>query len=130
MRKPSIKNKYNLSFSDIKKLKINNRSKICEPLFWRNNAINAWCISETTIKNQKDREYGSYSDYWIGIYDDKSKRKRKLEIYCSAFGGMCHYKFKNFFDYNEIENELDLEIQEKLLAKVNYLIDEGILSIN
>jgi hypothetical protein len=40
---------------------------------------------------------------------------------------MCNYKFKNFFDYNEIENELDLEIQEKLLTKINYLIDEKIL---
>lgn len=40
---------------------------------------------------------------------------------------MCNYKFNNFFDYREIEHEQDLEIQEKLLEKINYLIDKGIL---
>lgn len=127
MRKPKVKNKYKSSFSDIKKLKINDRSKICKPLFWRNNAIKAWCISENTIKTPNDNKYCSYNDYWIGIYDEDTKIKTKFKVYCSSFGGMCNYKFKNFFDYNEIENELDLEIQEKLLTKINYLIDEEIL---
>jgi hypothetical protein len=38
-------------------------------------------------------------------------------------------KFKKFFDFSEIENEYDLQIQEKFLAKINYLIDEGILVV-
>lgn len=33
MRNPKVKNKYNLTFSDIKKLKIKDRSKLREPLF-------------------------------------------------------------------------------------------------
>jgi len=130
MRKPKIENKYNLSFSDVKKLKIGDRSKVCEPLFWRNDVVNAWCISETTVKNSNDSRYGTYNDYWIGIYDEDSKRKRKFEVYCSASGGMLHYNFKKFFDYKEIENEIDLEIQEKLLKKINELIEQGILIIN
>lgn len=40
---------------------------------------------------------------------------------------MATYKFEQFFNYKEIEAELDLEIQEKLLAKINELIDSGIL---
>lgn len=129
MRKPTVKNKYKLTFQDIKKLKIKDRSKLKEPLFWRNNVVSAWCISESTAKNSKDQRYGTYNDYWIGIFDEDAKRKKKLEVTCSAYGGMATYKFKKFFDYSEIENEMDLEIQEKLLAKVNLLIDEGILEI-
>lgn len=129
MRKPRVKNKYKLTFSDIKKLKIKDRSKLQEPLFWRNQVISAWCISETTAKNSKDSIYGTYNDYWIGIFDEESKRKKKIDVTCDAYGGMATYKFKKFFDYSEIENEIDLEIQEKLLAKINFLIDEGILEI-
>lgn len=130
MRKPKAENKYNLKFSDINKLKIADRSQIKEPLFWRNNIIDTWCISESTVKNSRDREFGVYNDYWIGIYDENAKAyKNKIRVACNAFGGMASYQFKNFFDYKEIENELDLEIQEKLISKVNELIDKGILSL-
>lgn len=127
MRKPKVKNKYKLTYSDVIKLQVADRSKIGEPLFWRNTAINAWCISETTVRTPADDRYGTYNDYWIGIYDEDSKLKRKFRVSCSALGGMATYKFKKFFDYREIENEKDLEIQEKLLSKINELIDLGIL---
>ena len=42
---------------------------------------------------------------------------------------MCSYDFKKFFDPEEIENEVDLELQEKLLERLNWLIDEGIVEI-
>ena len=129
MRKSRVKNKYNLTFADIKNLQILDRSKICEPLFWRNNVINAWCISENTAKTFEDYEYGTYNEYWIGIYDEDKPVKNKIRVECSAYGGMCKYKFKHFFDYKDIETEEDLEIQEKLLSKVNQLIDMGILEI-
>lgn len=127
MREPRVKNKYNLTFADIKKLKVADRSKIKEPLFWRNNTIQGWCILESTSKNANDERYGTYNSYWLGVYDEDSKRKNKIDVKCSAFGDMCTYQFTKFFDYKDIENELDLEIQEKLLSKINYLIDEGIL---
>lgn len=42
---------------------------------------------------------------------------------------MCSYNFKKFFDPKEIDCEADLEIQEKLLEQINWLIDEGIVEI-
>lgn len=138
MRKPIVINKYNLTFSDVKKLKIGDRSKIIKPLFWRNNVVNAWCISGTTIKNNNDSRYGTYNEFWIGIYDEelvsqgdnlKVQRKTKLAVNCHAYGGMTDYNFKEFFNPKEIENDMDLEMQEKLLNTINNLIDEGILII-
>lgn len=35
MRKPTVKNKYNLTMAKIRKLKIVDRSKVGKPLFWR-----------------------------------------------------------------------------------------------
>ena len=125
MRKPTVKNKYNLNMKDIKSLKIKDRTKISKPLFWRNNIVKAWCISGNTIKNRKDEEYGTYNDFWIGIFDND-----KIKVDCSAYGGMANYNFTEFFNYNEIEYEMDLEIQEKLLETVNSLIDDGILEIS
>lgn len=126
IRKPKVSNKYNLTIDKIKKLKVNEskRNLICEPLFWRNNVISAWCITES---------FGNYyacSEYWIGIYDvDAKSYKGKFRFYFSSLGGMCSYKFKKFFDYSEIENELDLCVQEAFLEKINYLIDNKILMI-
>ena len=37
---------------------------------------------------------------------------------------------KSFFDPKEIGCEIDLEIQEKLLKRINWLIDEGIIEIS
>lgn len=125
MRKPKVKNKYKLKMADIEKLKIGDRSQICKPLFWRNDIIKAWYISETTIKSEKDIRFRTYNDYWIGIYDNG-----KLRVNCNAYGGMCGYRFNIFFNPSTIENELDLEIQEKLLAKINKLIDKGILLLS
>ena len=39
MRKPQVDNKYNLTMAKIRRLKIADRSKVCEPLFWRNDVI-------------------------------------------------------------------------------------------
>lgn len=127
MRKPKIKNKYKLEVKDLKRLKIIDREKLCEPLFWRNNVIDAWCLSATTIKNSKDSEFGTYDEFWIGVYDENAKSYAgKIRINFSSYGGMCSYKFKKFFDYSEIENEMDLEIQEKFIETINKLLDEKI----
>lgn len=68
--------------------------------------------------------------YWIGFYDKNAKAYAgKIRLTCSAMEEMCNYNFKNFFDYTEIENEVDLELQEKLLDRINWLIDERIIEI-
>lgn len=128
MRKPRIENKYNLTMKDCKHLVVKNRNKICEPLFWRNNAIDAWCLSGSTARNSKDVEYCCYNDFWIGIYDDDAKAYAgKVRVTFSSYGGMCSYNFKNFYDYKEIENEDDLRVQEMFLETINMLLDEGVL---
>lgn len=64
MKKPKIENKYNLTTKKIRQLKVRNESKVCEPLFWRNNVINAWCISKD-IGTDADKRYGTDNTYSI-----------------------------------------------------------------
>lgn len=131
MRKPNVENKYNLKPKDIESAIILDRNKLCKPVFWRNDQIQAWCLSENTIKNSKDREYGCYNDYWIGFYDEDARNHAgEIILRCNAYGGMCWYNFDEFFNPKEIECEIDFEIQEKLLSRINWLIDEGIIKIN
>lgn len=120
MRKPTVKNKYNLTIKDIKKLKIGDRSKIIEPLFWRNDVISAWCILERIADNE----------FWLGIYDDDAPAyKGKIRIEFTCCDGMCSYKFNKFFKGSDIGSEADFVIQEKALRKINELIDEEILKM-
>lgn len=130
IRTPKVKNKYNLKPSDIRKLIISDRSKLCEPTFWRNNVIDAWCISGSTAKTAADREYGTYNSYWIGIYDiDAKAYAGKIRYSLDGCGGMTTKCINSFYNPNDIKTEDDLLIQEMLLEKVNSLIDSGILSL-
>ena len=127
MRKPKVENKYNLKPKDIQKAVILDYEKLHQPPFWRNNIIGAWCLSGGSGKGYYD---GYMNSYWIGFYDKNAKAYAgKIRLSCSAYEDMCHYKFNNFFDYSEIENEIDLELQEKLLERINWLIDEKIIQI-
>ena len=129
MRKPKVPNKYNLTPAMIPKLKYD-RSKIGEPMFWRNKAIDAWCITRNTAKDGRDHTYGTYDGFWLGVYDDDAKSYAgKLGYYFDSYGGICHYKFTKFYDFSQIEYEMDLEIQEKALEVLNQLIDDGVLII-
>ena len=42
---------------------------------------------------------------------------------------MCDYNFNTFLNPKDIDCEIDLEIQEKLLSGIKWLIDEGIVEI-
>lgn len=129
MRKPKIENKYNLTIPKIKKLIVADRSKVCTPLFWRNDVISAWCICKSA-GTERDHNLGTDTAYWIGIYDEDAKAYAgKFRFNFSSWGGMCDYKFTKFFDPSEIEYETDLEVQELFLEKINELIDLGILAI-
>lgn len=127
MRIPNIKNKYNLNPKDIEKAVILNPDRLKQHPFWRNNVIGAWCLSGGSGKGL----FGNFIDsYWIGFYDKNAKAHAgKIRLSCSCNEDMCNYKFKNFFDYSEIENEYDLQLQEKLLERINWLIDEMIIEI-
>ena len=131
MRQPIVENKYDINPKDIEKAIIIDYEKLKQKPFWRNNAIQAWCLSESTIKNRKDDEFGCHNEYWIGFYDDDAKSDAgKIKLRCSSYGGMCHYNFTSFFNPKEIDCEIDLEIQEKLLSRINWLIDERIIKIS
>lgn len=127
MRKPTVENKYNLKPKDIEKAKILNYERLHEPPFWRNNVVNAWCLSGGIGCGY----YGDcINEYWIGFYDSDAKAYAgKIRLKCYCMEGMCSYNFKSFFNLKEIENKWDLEIQEKLLSRINWLIDEKIIEI-
>ena len=127
MREPKVKNKYNLKPKDIQKATILDFERLKQPPFWRNNVVNAWCLSGGTGKGF----YGDAIDsYWIGFYDQDAKSYAgKIRLNCTSCEDMCKYDFKKFFDYREIEHEIDLELQEKLLDRINWLIDEKIIEI-
>ena len=128
MRKPRVENKYNLTISKIRKLQINNRALIQDSLFWRNEVIKAWCISDSTIRNTLDELCSTYNSYWIGIYD-KPYEGKLLRFRLSKYGDMCNYEFEKFFQEEDIECEIDLQIQELFLEKINELIDKKILKL-
>lgn len=127
MRRPRIQNKYNIKPKDLEKAVILNYDRVFQPPFWRNDAVQAWCLSDGSGKGF----YGGWMDsYWIGFYDKDAKAyASKIRLSCSSMENMCNYNFKKFFDYSEIHNETDLELQEKLLERINWLIDEKIISI-
>lgn len=124
MRKPKVENKYNLKPKDIENAIVLDEKRLHQQPFWRNNSMRAWCLSENTCKNEKDMEYGTYDEYWIGFYDNGD-----IKLKCYSYGGMCSYNFEEFYNTNEIDYEMDLHIQEKLLKRVNWLIDEKIIKI-
>ncbi|MBQ8043472.1 MAG: hypothetical protein IJ272_04910 [Clostridia bacterium] len=130
MRQPTVENKYNLTPNSITMLQVN-REKVNETYFWRNNVVHAWCVSGNTAKSAKDHEFGTYNSFWLGVYDEDCKEHAgEISLTFSAYGDMCKYIFDSFYDFSTIEYEIDLEIQEKFLAKINHLIDEGVFTIN
>ena len=127
---PKVLNKYNLKPKDITKAIVLDYNRLTEKPFWRNDIIGAWCLSGDTIKCSEDDEYGCYNEYWIGFYDKDAKAYAgKIRLSCSSYGGMCGYNFKSFYNEKEIGSAIDLEIQEKLLERINWLIDEKIIEI-
>ncbi len=129
-RKPTVENKYNLTLKDIRNMKVD-RSKLKEPLFWRNNVINAWCVSGNTAKSNAEREFCTYNEYWLGVYDVDSKTYAgKLRVDFNSYGGMCGYKFEKFYQPKDIENEMDLKVQEMFLEKIHELINKGVLILD
>lgn len=126
MRKPQVQNIYNLTVPMIRKLRVD-RSKITGAPFWRNNVISAWCLSGSTAKCSADDEFCTTDEYWLGVYDEDAKfYAGKIRVTFSAYGGICSYVFKEFYNPKDIENELDLRIQEQFLAVMNDLIERGI----
>jgi len=118
-------NKYDLTTSIIRKMKVIDRSQLKEPLFWRNNVTNSWCISEN-VGTEYDIKYRTENWYWIGIYDDKDE----ISLNLTSWGGMCGYDFEEFFREESIEYDVDLQLQCELLKIINNLLDSGIIGLS
>ena len=126
MRKPTVPNTYNLTVPMICQLRVD-RSKITGKPFWRNDVISAWCLSGSTAQCAADEEFGTTDEFWLGVYDEDAKAYAgKIRVTFSAYGGMCGYKFKEFYNPKDIENKLDLRIQEQFLRVMNDLIERGV----
>lgn len=129
MREPTVPNIYGLTIPIIRQLRVD-RSKITGEPFWRNNVINAWCLSGSTAKCAADDEFCTTDEYWLGVYDEDAKfYTGKIRVNFSAYGGICSYVFKEFYNPKDIENELDLCIQEQFLRVMNDLIERGVFMI-
>lgn len=127
MRNPRVINKYNLKPKDIETAIVIDYDKLHAPPFWRNDVVNAWCLSDGSGKGH---DGGWINSYWIGFYDkDADVYAGKIRMYCNAYEDMCSYNFETFFNPKDIETEVDLELQEKLLERINWLIDVGIIKI-
>lgn len=127
MREPKVENKYDLTISQIKELRIADRSKIKEKRFWRNEQIHAWCLSGHA-GTKKDEEFCTDDEYWMEFYDeDATKYAGAFRFDFTTYGGMYGYNFEEFFRQDNIECENDLKIQELFLKRINWLLDEGIL---
>lgn len=115
-------NKYNLRLNDLNKLIVKDFDKLTKcDFFWYNKAIDKYVSTE--ISTEISAKYCSENDYTI------IATKNKIKVSLSSFGGMCHYNFRKFFDEKDIENNDDLQIQVKLINRINYLIDNGILGL-
>lgn len=114
------KNKYNLKFSDLAKLKVLDKKEF-KKHSWRNKQIKAWCITRDIVANPKDA-YGTYDDgFFFGVYDDGH-----IEANCTSYGGMCGYTFENF--YTDTDNIIDTRLHSEILRVINNLIDLDILA--
>lgn len=114
-------NKYNLKPNDIKKAIVVSPERLKLKPFWRNELINAWCLSEGAGRGFG----GSWIDsYWIGFKDDG-----KIDYHILCWEGMGNYAIKEFFKSNDIECRSDLDIQIKYVKMLNWLIEENIIKI-
>lgn len=126
MREPAVPNIYGLTVPLIQHLRVD-RSKITGKPFWRNDVISAWCLSGSTAQCAADEEYGTTNEYWLGVYDEDAKAYAgKIRVHFSAYGGMCEYLFREFYNPYDIENEMDLRVQEQFLQVMNDLIERGV----
>ena len=92
--------------------------------FWRNDAINAWCLGGRVVINKYP--VCDETEYWLGVYDRAPKGKAaKIEVRFDCFSGICTYLFDSFFNPKEIDDEDEYQIQKMFIKEMNRLIDMG-----
>jgi len=117
-------NKYNLTVKSIKKLKILDWDRLKKKT-WHNKAMltgNWWCHLEGC---NLLGDYDDEDEFWIGFNEDNDK----IDCSFSSYGGMCGYEFENFYNFNDIENKYDMNVQANAIKWLNQMIDDGILGV-
>ena len=129
-RKVKVENKYNIKPSDIEKIVVLDKERLRHKPFWNNNVVNAYCLSGSS-GTSKDEEFMTNDEYWIGFYYDAFTKdfNGKISFKCYSWGGICVYNFKSFYDFKEIEFEVDLQIQEMILRVLNQMFDDKVFGI-
>lgn len=122
MRKPRVENKYNLKPKDIERAEVLDRERLKEKPFRRNEVVKAWCLSEW-VGDEEDRKFFTGNVYRILFYDSG-----EIKLHCTCME-ILSYNFKTFFNAKEIDHENDLVLQENLLNRLNWLIDEKIVRL-
>ncbi len=113
-------NKYRLTPKSIKRLRVKDWERLKEKT-WHNAAIgNCWC--HVCGCNHPGEPYDGFNEFWIGFYENG-----KIDYNFMAWGGMAVYRFDEFYDIGQIENQKDMRVQANALRYLNALIDEGIV---
>lgn len=126
MRLPTINNKYNLTPKDVERIVLLDSDIIKKQSnAYYNPTIKAWYVVDNTAKSVRDYDFNTYLEGCLKIYDDINK-KPTLDFYRR---GAYKLKFNNFFDLDEIKTESQLEIQERIMALINELLDQKIIGL-
>lgn len=83
---------------------------------------NWWCHLEgSNLKGNYDDE----DEFWIGF----NETNNRIDCHFTSYGGMCHYRFNEFYEACDIENKYDMHVQVNAIRWLNEMIDDGILGI-
>lgn len=124
--KTKVRNKYKIKPFYIRRMEVVNWDRLKEIAYYHQ-AKECWVIDCNTIKEDKDILTKKYNTFELRFYEKgANKYPSKIQLDC-RFGNGKEYKFNNFFDSKDITEDIDLEIQEKLLSILNMLLDDKIL---
>lgn len=119
-------NKYNLTPAKLRKLVVKDWVGLKKNT-WHNKAMLSgswWCHLEGS-QEPDNTKYCDEDEFWIGF----NEVDNKIRFWFSSYEGMCGYEFKKFYDFKEIENKFDLNVQVNAIRWLTKMIDEKILGL-
>lgn len=120
-------NKYNLTPAKLRKLVVKDWVRLKKNT-WHNEAMKDtgswWCHLEGS-QEPDNTKYCDDDEFWIGF----NEVDNTIMFWFSSYEGMCGYEFKKFYDFEEIENKFDLNVQVNAIRWLNKMIDEKILGL-
>lgn len=129
MIKPRTENKYNIKPKDLENMIVLDKDRISQNPFTRNDSTQSWDLSGGVGYASAYCEYGDdFFKDWCITYRISFFDNGKIELACTShYDETPNYTFETFFNNEEIEDMLEFEIQDLVLEKSNWLIDENII---